>query len=73
MRLRIKICTASIGVDRTALTVARRGYGLEPMVLARENFADLNLSPANVERQNQPPSWFGNHAPRNSVTPIPSH
>ncbi len=56
MRLRIKICTASIGVDCAALAVARRGYGLEPMVLARENFADHDLSLVDVDSQLQPPN-----------------
>jgi tetratricopeptide (TPR) repeat protein len=50
-------------LERAASTVARRGSGVDPMVLARENLADLNLSPVNVDRQEPPPSWYGNNAP----------
>ena len=50
-------------LERAALTVARRSNGPEPLALARQNIADLNLSPVNVENQTQARSWYGNNAP----------
>ncbi len=53
-------------LERAALVVARKNGGLSPMVLARENLADLNLSPVLVDTNEPPPSWFGNNAPIDS-------
>jgi tetratricopeptide (TPR) repeat protein len=52
--------------ERAALIVARKSVSLSPMVLARENLADLNLSPAIADSGTPPPSWFGNNAPIDS-------
>ena len=53
-------------LERAALIVARKNGGLSPMALARENLADLNLSPVIVDSSAPPPSWFGNNAPIDS-------
>ena len=53
-------------LERAALIVARKNGGLSPMALARENLADLNLSPVMVDNSAPPPSWFGNNAPVDS-------
>jgi len=53
-------------LERAALIVARKNGGLSPMTLARENLADLNLSPVLVDNSAPPPSWFGNNAPIDS-------
>ncbi len=53
-------------LERAALIVARKNGGLSPMLLARENLADLNLSPAMVDNSAPAPSWFGNNAPIDS-------
>ena len=53
-------------LERAAQTVARRGEGTEPTALARENLADLNLSPVAVESPAEPSQQAAGTAPIDS-------